>query len=433
MATTRSFAAQIAVKARETPWRLVVWSGVLAAVVRVAAVAVTADLRTTEYEYGYIANSLIAGEGYSWAWDGMARQPTSLFPPLYVVWVAVHRWLFGGDHVGMYAAQALVAATGVVPAFLLGRQVWGPLAGLVFAVGYAVYPELVVVPAVAVPEFVHVVLGLWMLVIGFATLARASEAMWWRAALALGVVAGVAVLVRESAAIVALACGLRWVAAARRGRPALAGAAVLAGLVAAAIVAPWSLRNGIVQGEFIPVRTGYGYNLWLGNHPGATGTNWGVDGRYMIDTVDPGYRRDLLARLPPDEQDRDRAYRDEVRRIVRDDPWRYARLTLDRLRYSLWFDPTYPLGRHPLYRAGYLLLLATALPGVVIAWRARRFDAVFWWVVIGHLVLYVPVMVVPRYRLFTNTLLLLFSAVWLARASGGEPAPATRPLAPRSG
>ncbi len=425
MATTRSFLAESAVKIGRAPWRAVAWIVVLAAVARVAAVAATADLRTTEYEYGYIANSLLAGHGYSWAWDGMDRQPTSLFPPGYVAWVAVFRGLFGGDHVAMYVVQALVAATGCLPAFLLGRLVWGPLAGLGFALGYAIYPELVLVPSVAVPEFVHVILALWMLVVCFDGLAKAVPGVWWRRALPLGGLAGAAILVRESAALVAFACGLRWMLSARSGRSDLARAAVLAGLTSVAIVAPWTVRNWIVQGEFIPVRTGYGYNLWLGNHPGATGTNWGVDGRYMIDTVDPEYRRDLLARLPSDEQDRDRAYRDEIRQVVRDDPWRYVRLTFDRLRYLLWFDPTYPLGSHPLYRSGYLLLLATALPGIVIAARARRFDAVFWWIVVGHLVLYVPVMVVPRYRLLTNTLLLLFSAVWLVRVSAGEPDPAS--------
>jgi hypothetical protein len=356
----------------------------------------------------------------------MSRQPTSLFPPIYVAWVAAFRWLFGGDHFVMYVAQALFASTGCVPAFLLGRAVWGPVAGLAFALGYAVYPELVVVPAVAVPEFVHVVFGLWMLVVCFAALRGDGDDAWWRRG-ARDRRPGRRGDSRQGIGGYRRARVWSAVDRGRSARPArLAAAAVAAGLTAAAVVAPWSLRNWIVQGEFIPVRTGYGYNLWLGNHPGATGTNWGVDGRYMIDTVDPSYRRDLLARLPPDEQDRDRAYREEVRRVVLADPWRYARLTFDRLRYLLWFDPTYPAGSHPLYRVGYLLLLATALPGVVIAWRAGRFDAVFWWVVAGHLALYVPVMVVPRYRLLTNTLLLLFSAVWLARVSGAEPDPAAR-------
>lgn len=37
------------------------------------------------------------------------------------------------------------------------------------------------------------------------------------------------------------------------------------------IFASWPLRNAIVMHTFIPLRTDFGYELWMGNHPGGSG------------------------------------------------------------------------------------------------------------------------------------------------------------------
>jgi hypothetical protein len=44
------------------------------------------------------------------------------------------------------------------------------------------------------------------------------------------------------------------------------------GVVAFLIVfSPWPLRNAAVMHAFIPLRTDFGYELWIGNHPGGNG------------------------------------------------------------------------------------------------------------------------------------------------------------------
>jgi Dolichyl-phosphate-mannose-protein mannosyltransferase len=37
------------------------------------------------------------------------------------------------------------------------------------------------------------------------------------------------------------------------------------------VFSPWPLRNAAVMHSFIPLRTDFGYELWIGNHPGADG------------------------------------------------------------------------------------------------------------------------------------------------------------------
>ena len=46
---------------------------------------------------------------------------------------------------------------------------------------------------------------------------------------------------------------------------------VTAVLVFALGVAPWTLRNYLVFGKFIPIRSNMGLVIWMGNHPGGRG------------------------------------------------------------------------------------------------------------------------------------------------------------------
>src|SRR5690606_28944040 len=96
-------------------------------------------------------------------------------------------------------------------------------------------------------------------------LLRALERASWRRDLALGAALGFStltlaaaqVLVPLSAACIVLFRG--W-----RDRRSWAGAALVA-LSAAAIIAPWTARNGAVFGEVVPVRTGAGLIAHQGN------------------------------------------------------------------------------------------------------------------------------------------------------------------------
>jgi tetratricopeptide (TPR) repeat protein len=84
----------------------------------------------------------------------------------------------------------------------------------------------------------------------------------------------------------------------RRGGPALA----LFGLAAALTVAPWTLRNWLAYGRFIPVETGLAYNVWAFNEPRE---DLGTISRTLADIRNPGERSDYavakgLARLRED-------------------------------------------------------------------------------------------------------------------------------------
>ena len=190
-------------------------------------------------------------------------------------------------------------------------------------------------------------------------------------------------------------------------------------------MAPWIVRNALVQHAFVPVRTGYGVTMWLANHHGATGTSRTYNGVDILYTMDPAYMAELDARLPADEQDRDKVYLREVARFVRTYPLEYVQLCARRIQYYLWFDPTHPIARNLVYRIGYVLLLLAAIPGAIWAWRRRALDPLIPLVYFGYLVFYAPVLVLPRYRIIPVLILLLLAsltvdrllAMWRARGT----------------
>ena len=83
----------------------------------------------------------------------------------------------------------------------------------------------------------------------------------------LGVSSGLLLLLQPSLLPVVLVYGA-WLACfkARSRRVLIA----IAGLVLA--MAPWTVRNYLTFGRFIPFRDNFGLELWLGNHPGMRGT-----------------------------------------------------------------------------------------------------------------------------------------------------------------
>lgn len=416
--SSRQFRPQISLVMRKLaiPYTVLLMTGIALAA-RVAAVLVLADTQTVYYEYMLIARNLLGGLGYSYDDDGlMPMQPTSLFPPLYVYFSALFMSLSPANFLPLYLAQAAVGASGVIPAFLLGRKFFDERTGLIFAVLYALYPEMIVLVTRPVPEFALVVFALWLMYFYVLIRDRLRENRpVLRGVLGFGVIGGVALLVRESSAVILAAVFISWVFTERNRKRTLMRVILPAVAVIAMVLLPWMVRNAVVQQKFIPLRTGFGLNLWMGNNPYSAGTARKVDGEKVRFTLPPEYAETFLNRLPDDEQDRDDSYFQEAKRFIRENPAAYLKLCANRMAYMLWFDPTHPLTGNAIYRISYILLLLTSIPGAMIAIRRRRLDPVLPLVYAGFLALYVPIMVLPRYREVPVVILLLLAAYALAR------------------
>jgi hypothetical protein len=157
------------------------------------------------------------------------------------------------------------------------------------------------------------------------------------------------------------------------------------------IIAPWLYRNRVVHGEFVFIKSTFGYALWQGNNP----LSWGTDKvpkpsaealRQSTDGTLPGIERalwearhetyyidDLL--LKPSgyrefsgltEPQRSRLLGQRAWEFIRENPGRYARLCAARLRYFLLFDETNPKAANLVYRWSTLVWLTLAGCGLIM-------------------------------------------------------------------
>jgi hypothetical protein len=150
-----------------------------------------------------------------------------------------------------------------------GALAFGRRAGLGAAALVALWPELVWFSAHFWSETVFLALLWWAIERTVASDAGRS----WRAAVAAGLLWGLATLTREIALYLVPLAAL-WLLRPERGsgspggrRPSpgsLPRAAALC-LAAALAIAPWTIRNAILFRAFIPVSTMGSLNLWQGN------------------------------------------------------------------------------------------------------------------------------------------------------------------------
>jgi hypothetical protein len=214
------------------------------------------DLGVTDYVEFYepVARRLIAGYGLARE-DG---RPAIAYPPGFPVILA---GLFGG-------AQLLqVRESQVVSLFLLlcsgasglalyaaGRIVWRPLAALVPAAVWAVYPPALWLASLANVELPFTPLVLTIVWVGGRLLSARSGRVWGY--LGLGGLIGAVMLIRPIAiglgvlAAIVVGVGLRRV---RLGRRVALAACVLLGNVA--VVAPWEAWMASRTGRIFPLST----------------------------------------------------------------------------------------------------------------------------------------------------------------------------------
>ena len=356
------------------------------------------------YEHGRIAESLLAGQGFSIEFLG-SRGPSSQQAPFYPLLLAAAYACFGVETpAAILAVQLLqcLAGTGLVLAVAwLGWVLIPdrPGVGWVAGLGAAVYPTHLYMVT-------HMQVALWAALILTTLLAVVMSPRWqtrWRGAVLAGTLAGILLLVEPILALALPFCaiafwlgegGRRWLP---RFRPAALASVALMALVAAAVISPWLVRNRLVHGELVFVKSTFGYAFWQGNNrlswgtdkvpkPSAEvlrqahdGTLAGMDRALWEARHETVYIDDLL--LKPtgyrefaglSEPERSRLLRRRAVEFIRAHPDQYAKLCVQRLRYFLLFDETNPKASNRIYRGATVAWLVLAFLGLLVScdrWR----------------------------------------------------------------
>jgi 4-amino-4-deoxy-L-arabinose transferase-like glycosyltransferase len=229
----------------------------LALLVRVVIVAADGSYEPANdaFEYDYYAQSVAAGEGYPRS--GYLRQggPTAIRGPGYP-------YLLGGAYaiaddsktVGRLLGVALGVLT-VLLVYLIAKRIWGRRVGLLAAALTAVFPPLALLSRELLSEtlFIPLELGALLCVLNFR---RSGGGLRWAAAA--GALCGLALLTRNTGLALLLCVPLGVLVARPKLSPRSLGAPLVVLGVAALVVAPWTVRNAVQFGRFVPVTTSAG-------------------------------------------------------------------------------------------------------------------------------------------------------------------------------
>ena len=394
-------------------------------------------LLTDQRSYDALGTRLITGHGFSfdrgWYPFTEANTPTAHWSFLYSLWVAAVYSIFGSNPLAVRVVQAIVGGI-LLPliVYYFSRTLFQSAAlqprlaergfpterlALLAAGISAVYFYFVLYAATLMTETFYLITLLWSLLLTI----RLAERPALKRGLWLGLSLGLTTLLRQSILPWLIFAGLWLLLVAFRAKVLrqMAGALLAAGLVMALLIAPFTIRNYAVYGQFLLLNSNAGYAMYSAQHP-MQGTN---------------FQEFTGVPVPADMKGMNEAQMDRelMRRgigFVTADPGRYILLSLSRIPDYFEFWPTADtslinnIGRVgsfglllPFFVFGLVLALRWAGPAAQQSWGIFLTSplALLLLFMLCYSLLHILTWAIPRYRLPVDAVALPFAALALAQ------------------
>jgi hypothetical protein len=373
------------------------------------------------YEMGRIAGSLAAGHGFAYPTD--PPQPTAWMAPVYPIILAAIFRSFGifspESALVVLGAQAVVSALSCVLLFILATQFFDRSVSRMSAVLLTFYPASIHFAVLKIWATTFSTTLLILLVVLFIRNSRTPSAL---SSGSIGACCGLAALLDPvlmsvcAALVVWMICV--W---ARHHR---GGVTSLTLLLAFAVltITPWTLRNYFLFDRLVPIKSNFGHELLIGNHPTSngllpeemSGIERSVRG-YTSPLPDIPMSSDEIAAYDEmNEAETNRQYLMRGLENVAHDPTGFLIRSLHR------FIRFWTLVRLPgdllegFSHVVYFMVLVSAIHGIRVALK-RRCSGLPLLIVLAvyPIAYYVTVVGLYRYRFPVEPFLIVFSAVAL--------------------
>lgn len=385
-----------------------IWIGAaIVLLLRVAVILIWGSSQppdVTDHEV-YHKNAVILLSG----WEQWIR-PGSEFgyrAPLFFAYIAGAQALTGSDSfIVSQLASALVGTAACILAFVVARALAGERAGYVAFWLRGLLPNYVISDTYVMSEQMF---GLVLLSL-LAVVALGSSKPQIRHAVALGVLLGIAMLVRE-AGLVYPAIFLAYLALTDGSAKERVSRVLICSAAIAIVLSPWLVRNHYVWGSALPIGYTAGPGLHSGNNPGFEGAwKWPPSAPDTIRFGTPEFER---------------WHREQALDYIKSDPGAFVQRGFIKIAWFLFprfqrydLNIVYPsMGK--LVQPLSIVIGATAAAMLllgVLAFAALRTDA-FWWVCLSIIGIVVAAIVAtggdPRYRDPVDYILLIATAVLL--------------------
>jgi len=347
-------------------------------------------------ERGYIdlATHITQSLGFT---DNSGR-PTSYRAPGLPLLLAIPISVIGTNTVGIRIFMCFVESL-LIPAFyLLVLSVTGSAKiALVTTMTAIFFPSWVIpsgAPMTDIPVAILVTLMAWMLIEG-----HRRESPFWIAGA--GLFWGGATLIRAGILIYAPAIVL-WLLIMMPDWKMRLGFVIALTVPFVLVLAPWSIRNTYIHGQFVPLSTQGGVQLYIANNPDSTGL-MAADQAYVD--------RTRAQRFPnASEADGDKLFQAAAVKFIRENPRRFVELCFIRF-VQLWklYSPRVSISESLAVIASF----GVALPFFLLqatrrGWR-RGPEMLFLLIIMSHTGLHMVYGSIVRYRIPIEPLVIVMA------------------------
>lgn len=372
---------------------------------------------TDEAMYDIWAQALVAGEPFLDAYPYYDS-------PLPAYFLAIVYRLFGHSYLAVRLVQVLLGTLNVLILYRIAQRLFDPATAKVAGILAATYLPFLYYEGLLLKESVALFLldSAALLILG--ALARPTWPAFW----SVGATVGLLSLSRINALALVAACLILIAASLRRQALARATFALLLGTVM--VIAPVTIRNKLVAGDWILITVSGGQVLYTANNPANQTGDLApvpfVRSTSLFERIDFHRRAEAETgrRMTPAEVS---AYwRHKSLAFSLDHPLTQARMVGHRfLRFwneaelpdNHWIDIFKRFSwvlRAPL--PGYWLVAPFALVGLILLYRRRRELGLLYLILAFYLLSLLPFWVSSRYRLPIVGLLILFAAAGMVES-----------------
>jgi hypothetical protein len=344
--------------------------------IRVISIFVFADLTAaSDWEYGEIARNIVNGNGFARVPDpGNSLELTSSHAPLYPLFLALFYKYGTGrlTYIIMFMVQAFLSTMTISVLYRIALN-FNERTAMITAICAALYPPFVYYSFKLTPT----TLFLFLISISILLLISLRRDQSVRALIS-GGMCGITMLCNPICGVLIPAFVLyQWVEKNIKSREW-----VMVLLGAVLLVIPWTVRNYLVHHRIVPITSQFSINLWIGNNPHATGTDY-----YESSAVPAGMPVLMTKTLPR----RVKQYLDaqpEITRadfflhaalsFIKENPAQFLYLFLKKTWYYWWFPPTGIAGSpdaskyRVFYIIAYLPLIILSIAGMIKACVEKR-------------------------------------------------------------
>ncbi len=321
------------------------------------------------WAFGLVARSIVSGHGFGNVFAETG--PTAVVAPVYTYLLAGIFKIFGIETaksvIAALSLNSFFSALTCVPMYLIAKQAFGDRVAKWAGWGWAFSPYGVYYGADWAWSTPLVTLALAWLFLYAWRLENSSRNRDW---LAYGALCGVAALTEPVVMSVLPLLGIWSFYQLYRRRQNWLGPMLAAALAGVATLTPWLIRDYEVFHRFIPVRSGYGLELYMGNN--------GYSTRWVNSSLHPNHSD---AELGEYERVGEIAYMDhklqQGKDYIRAHPVWYAWMTGRRIVYmwtGYWSLSREYLKDEPLDPPNILVNTTMTVLGLLGLWRVLKTD-----------------------------------------------------------